>query len=106
MQLALEEGERLFDFEMFEKTWVNQLAARSWYMVTRLTQVETNRREAQAASASGNTTVAPGPSWAFLCTKNTPVAGGIQAQSSPWTAQLGETSRGRSLFTHSSFLVR
>ena len=55
MQLALEEGERLFDFEMFEKTWVNQAGQHnSWYMVTRLTQVETNRPAAapQAPSAS------------------------------------------------------
>ena len=44
MQLALEEGERLFDFEMFEKTYATQDGRHnSWYMVTRLTQVETNR---------------------------------------------------------------
>ena len=55
MQLALEEGERLFDFEMFEKTYATQDGRHnSWYMVTRLTQVETNRPAAapEAASAS------------------------------------------------------
>lgn len=55
MQLALEEGERLFDFEMFEKTYATQDGRHnSWYMVTRLTQVETNRPAAapQAPSAS------------------------------------------------------
>ena len=55
MQLALEEGERLFDFEMFEKTYATQDGRHnSWYMVTRLTQVETNRPAAapEAPSAS------------------------------------------------------
>ena len=55
MQLALEQGERLFDFEMFEKTYATQDGRHnSWYMVTRLTQVETNRPAAapQAPSAS------------------------------------------------------
>ena len=55
MQLALEEGERLFDFEMFEKTCATQAGQHnSWYMVTRLTQVETNRPAAapEAPSAS------------------------------------------------------
>lgn len=55
MQLALEQGERLFDFEMFEKTYATQDGRHnSWYMVTRLTQVETNRPAAapEAPSAS------------------------------------------------------
>ena len=55
MQLALGEGERLFDFEMFEKTYATQDGRHnSWYMVTRLTQVETNRPAAapEAPSAS------------------------------------------------------
>lgn len=55
MQLALEDGERLFDFEMFEKTYATQDGRHnSWYMVTRLTQVETNRPAAapEAPSAS------------------------------------------------------
>jgi TolA-binding protein len=55
MQLALEEGERLFDFEMFEKTYATQDGRHnSWYMVTRLTQVETNRPAAapEAPNAS------------------------------------------------------
>tara|TARA_B100000035_G_scaffold310991_1_gene319751 strand:+ start:123 stop:638 length:516 start_codon:yes stop_codon:yes gene_type:complete len=55
MQLALEGGERLFDFEMFEKTYATQDGRHnSWYMVTRLTQVETNRPAAapEAPSAS------------------------------------------------------
>ena len=55
MQLALEEGERLFDFEMFEKTYATQDGRHnSWYMVTRLTPCENKRPAAapQAPSAS------------------------------------------------------
>ena len=51
MQLALEQGDRMFDFEMFEKTYATQDGRHnSWYMVTRLTPCE-NKRPADAPEA-------------------------------------------------------
>ena len=55
MQLALEQGDRMFDFEMFEKTYATQDGRHnSWYMVTRLTPCENKRPVAapEAPSAS------------------------------------------------------